>query len=258
MRAVRVIDAAGMTNMLRPFIRQLVELGKTPDWLANVADLAVETGRADLSIFAAKRAESEGVALVEAGFPVIETRRSAAVERTATTRRGPHEGDRIMMRTEKAEGPQEPVEQLVEVAGDLLGVGLVAQELLEQPVLVVQIPGQGFQTGDGAVETGQQLIEALLALRIIEQRGQEPLAPLRLGEHVVEPVEGALQAVPHLLVVEESRQGTLALVDPVHRLTDGGQRRHHRVHHLTTAVGLRGQLAQDPLAPFRAFEDLAQ
>jgi soluble lytic murein transglycosylase len=80
-RAVRIIDAAGMGDMLRPFVRQLVELGKTPDWLANVADLAVETGRADVAIFAAKRAEAEGVSLVEAGFPVIDTKRSGSAER---------------------------------------------------------------------------------------------------------------------------------------------------------------------------------
>ena len=80
-RAVKVIDAAGMTDMLRPFIRQLVELGKTPDWLARVAALAVETGRADLAIFAAKRAESEGVSLIEAGFPIIDGKRLDSVER---------------------------------------------------------------------------------------------------------------------------------------------------------------------------------
>ena len=74
-RAVRIIDAAGMTNMLRPFVRQLAEIGKTPDWLANVADLAYETGRADISIYAAKRAESEGVSLLQAGFPIINSKR---------------------------------------------------------------------------------------------------------------------------------------------------------------------------------------
>jgi len=74
-RAVRIIDAAGMTGMLRPFVRQLAEIGKTPDWLANVADLAYETGRADISIYAAKRAETEGVSLLQAGFPIIKTQR---------------------------------------------------------------------------------------------------------------------------------------------------------------------------------------
>ncbi|MCD6074740.1 MAG: hypothetical protein K0Q70_1623 [Rhodospirillales bacterium] len=80
-RAVRIIDAAGMTGMLRPFIRQLAEIGKTPDWLANVADLAYETGRADISIYAAKRAESEGVSLLQAGFPIIKTQRMTDSDR---------------------------------------------------------------------------------------------------------------------------------------------------------------------------------
>jgi soluble lytic murein transglycosylase len=80
-RAVRIIDAAGMTGMLRPFIRQLAEIGKTPDWLANVADLAYETGRADISIYAAKRAESEGVSLLQAGFPIIKTQRISEADR---------------------------------------------------------------------------------------------------------------------------------------------------------------------------------
>jgi soluble lytic murein transglycosylase len=80
-RAVRIIDAAGMTGMLRAFIRQLAEIGKTPDWLANVADLAYETGRADISIYAAKRAESEGVSLLQAGFPIIKTQRISEADR---------------------------------------------------------------------------------------------------------------------------------------------------------------------------------
>ncbi len=80
-RAVRIIDAAGMTNMLRPFVRQLAEIGKTPDWLANVADLAYETGRADLSIYAAKRAETEGVSLLQAGFPVLSSKRMSDADR---------------------------------------------------------------------------------------------------------------------------------------------------------------------------------
>jgi len=80
-RAVRIIDAAGMTNMLRPFIRQLAEIGKTPDWLASVADLAYETGRADISIYAAKRAETVGVSLLRAGFPILDTKRIPESER---------------------------------------------------------------------------------------------------------------------------------------------------------------------------------
>ena len=80
-RAIRIIDAAGMNNMLRPFIRQLADIGKTPDWLANVAELAYETGKADISIYAAKRAETEGVSLLQAGFPILKSQRMNETDR---------------------------------------------------------------------------------------------------------------------------------------------------------------------------------
>jgi soluble lytic murein transglycosylase len=79
-RAVRIIDAAGMTELLRPFIRQLTESGRSPDFLTRAALLATETGRPDLAIFAAKRAEAEGVSVVQAGYPVLPGKRTASVE----------------------------------------------------------------------------------------------------------------------------------------------------------------------------------
>jgi soluble lytic murein transglycosylase len=79
-RAVRVIDAAGMTDLLRPFIRQLTDSGRSPDFLTRAALLATETGKPDLAIFASKRAEAEGVSVVKAGYPILSGKHMASVE----------------------------------------------------------------------------------------------------------------------------------------------------------------------------------
>ena len=68
---VRVMNAAGLQELLRPFIQRLSNLGRTPGWMAETAGLAREAGRPDLAVLVAKTALAKGINLVEAGYPLL-------------------------------------------------------------------------------------------------------------------------------------------------------------------------------------------
>ncbi len=79
-RAVRLLDAVGEEERLKPFLNRLTELAQSPADHALIADLAEELGRPDLGVMAAKKASYAGVSLLRAGYPVVPMPRNAGAE----------------------------------------------------------------------------------------------------------------------------------------------------------------------------------
>ncbi len=69
---VKLLSDAGLTKYIDPFIEQLNEIGATPAWRAQVAELAEIGGRQDLAVQTAKKAIREGAHLLGAGFPTLD------------------------------------------------------------------------------------------------------------------------------------------------------------------------------------------
>ncbi|MDA8232226.1 MAG: lytic transglycosylase domain-containing protein [Magnetospirillum sp.] len=68
-RAVRLLMAAGETDLLRPFFIRLDDTAQSAGERALVARLAEQGGRNDLGVVVARRADRDGVFLVKAGWP---------------------------------------------------------------------------------------------------------------------------------------------------------------------------------------------
>jgi soluble lytic murein transglycosylase len=79
-RAVRLLNAIGEPDRMKPFLWRLVDLAKAPADFALIADLAEAIGRPDLGVSAAKKASYAGVTLLRAGYPIVWTPRNAGTE----------------------------------------------------------------------------------------------------------------------------------------------------------------------------------
>jgi soluble lytic murein transglycosylase len=69
-KVVRQLGQIGESRQLRPFILRLQDLARTPAESVLVGNLAIEHGRPDFSIQAAKRAVRDGVILIEQAYPM--------------------------------------------------------------------------------------------------------------------------------------------------------------------------------------------
>jgi soluble lytic murein transglycosylase len=72
-RVVRMLDAAGLGDWIRPFVLRLDEIVEGPGERTLVGRLARDAGRLELAVRAAKQASQDGVTLIETGYPVVET-----------------------------------------------------------------------------------------------------------------------------------------------------------------------------------------
>ena len=72
-RAARLLVEAGLRDRIDPFIRRLNQIGLTPGWRALTAGLAGGLKRKDLAVWAAKRALRDGINMVKAGYPLLDT-----------------------------------------------------------------------------------------------------------------------------------------------------------------------------------------
>jgi len=70
-RALKLMLAAGEKDTIRPFFIRLNELAQTAGERALVGKLAEQGGRKDLAVVVARRADRDGVTLVEAGWPTL-------------------------------------------------------------------------------------------------------------------------------------------------------------------------------------------
>jgi soluble lytic murein transglycosylase len=70
-RAVMVLRAFGQTPRLWAFILRLAELDESPGWKALAAQLAHDSGRADLGVFVGKQAYQTGHHLIDLGYPTV-------------------------------------------------------------------------------------------------------------------------------------------------------------------------------------------
>ena len=69
-QAARLLADLGDRESLRAFFIRLNDVAQSPGERALVGQLAASTGRTDLAVTVARRADREGVTLVEAGWPV--------------------------------------------------------------------------------------------------------------------------------------------------------------------------------------------
>ena len=113
-RAARLLAGTGLAAEIDPFIRRLTELGRAPGWRALTAGLAIRLERRDLAVWTAKRAVRDGINMVRAGYPVLDTapppglelglifaviRQESAFGERAISRRGARGLMQIMPRT---------------------------------------------------------------------------------------------------------------------------------------------------------------
>lgn len=69
-KVVRQLGQIGESGELKPFILRLQDLARTPAESVLVGKLAIEQGRPDLAVQAAKRAVRAGVSLIEQAYPL--------------------------------------------------------------------------------------------------------------------------------------------------------------------------------------------
>lgn len=69
---VRLLNDIGERGLMRPFIERLYEISEQPGWQSLTAWLARGTGRPDLAVRLAKRANREGTPLLEVAYPTLE------------------------------------------------------------------------------------------------------------------------------------------------------------------------------------------
>ncbi|HZL58118.1 MAG TPA: lytic transglycosylase domain-containing protein [Stellaceae bacterium] len=79
-RLARDLGEANADDMERPFIHRLTDLAETPVDYLLVTRLALEIGRADLAVDAAKRAGYQGVNLIAEGYPIATLPKGGKVE----------------------------------------------------------------------------------------------------------------------------------------------------------------------------------
>lgn len=69
-RAARMLGEIGETEMVRPFMLRMTEIGLTPGQCALAAGLAASLGRSDIAVLVARHSEKEGVPLITSGYPI--------------------------------------------------------------------------------------------------------------------------------------------------------------------------------------------
>jgi peptidoglycan lytic transglycosylase len=69
-RVTRILGEAGADEAKTPFVRHLSDTAATPDGQMLVTLLALEIGRPDLAVDAAKRASYAGINLIAEGYPI--------------------------------------------------------------------------------------------------------------------------------------------------------------------------------------------
>ena len=80
---VEILHDVGQHELMWPFIRKLYSITGDPDWRVLTGRLARVNGRADLAVRVAKRANRDGMALLDLGYPTLDP---PALPRTATSR----------------------------------------------------------------------------------------------------------------------------------------------------------------------------
>ena len=70
-KAVKILFEVGANNSIWPFIRRLYNLSPDPYWISMTARLASTSGRPDLAIRIAKRANREGINLLDTAYPIL-------------------------------------------------------------------------------------------------------------------------------------------------------------------------------------------
>jgi soluble lytic murein transglycosylase len=69
---VKLLRDVGERGLMRAFIKRLYEISDKPGWSSLTAWLARETGRPDLAVRIAKRANRDGTALLDVAYPTLE------------------------------------------------------------------------------------------------------------------------------------------------------------------------------------------
>jgi len=80
-RALRLMLGAGETDSVRPFFIHLNDIAETPGERVLVGRLAEAGGRKDLAVVVARRADRDGITLVEAGWPTLPITVNSASEK---------------------------------------------------------------------------------------------------------------------------------------------------------------------------------
>ena len=70
-RAVYILAESGLKGDIDPFILRLNDIAKTPGQRLLAARLALASGRQDLSVNVARRADRDGVPMISYGYPVL-------------------------------------------------------------------------------------------------------------------------------------------------------------------------------------------
>ena len=70
-RAVRILGKTAISEILGPFIRQLIKLTDSQNRRVKLARLARESGRPDLAVFVAKKSFQEGIDVTREGYPIL-------------------------------------------------------------------------------------------------------------------------------------------------------------------------------------------
>ena len=70
-RVTLALAKVGPDNLLRPFVKRLADLAKTPGQHRLVAEIAARAERPEVGVLAARYAAREGAALIEYGYPLI-------------------------------------------------------------------------------------------------------------------------------------------------------------------------------------------
>jgi soluble lytic murein transglycosylase len=71
-QVARILHDVGAADAIKPFILKLFEISDTPTWRTMTAKLARDTGRPDLGILVAKRANRVGQPMPVVGYPVLD------------------------------------------------------------------------------------------------------------------------------------------------------------------------------------------
>jgi soluble lytic murein transglycosylase len=83
-RAVAKLAEIGAATHVDPFVLRLADLAHEPEEAALTAELARKVGRPDLGVTVARRVARQGITLVEAGYPLLSLKQSAAAEPALT------------------------------------------------------------------------------------------------------------------------------------------------------------------------------
>ncbi len=83
-RVTRDLGDVGAEETVRPFLRRLSEMAATPSDFVLVTQLAIDIGRPDLAVAAAKRAGYAGVNLIAEGYPIPDLPQTSKTDNVET------------------------------------------------------------------------------------------------------------------------------------------------------------------------------